>query len=513
VTTTDDVKGVLGGLVLEDDSTWAESALDWQREDAEAVLAAVVTQANRRTRREVVRQLPRWHYWLRGRGMSKTTDAAAVLLCLLLVLAPKRSRSYCFAVDERQAALLLDAFVGLAERSGLLGLFDIGARSVTVKATGATLSVESSDSASAFGTRPWAVVVDEFALWADTDNSRRLWASIISGLGKVSGSRLLVLSSAGAPGSLAHKVWEAAKVEDHWRTSLQPGPSPFWSTEDTVATQTDLLPAEWRRFILCEFAEADDSLATADDVAACVGNYRVREPVRGTRYVMALDIGTRRDSTVLTVGHTEAHPTGRKVVIDRVYRWTGTHAAPVSLDEVETALLAAWRSYGRPRLVYDFHQAAQLVERLKRAGVLCDEFVFSTSSVNRLARSLFAALRDRALVLPDDEELLAELSRVRLIETGPGLVRLDHRSGEHDDQAVTVAMVTASLLDRPTGGGRIHVATGDQPPIRLVPDREKHEPPPAVVKPGEERPTDKLLHFRNARRHANYQGPGRWQRP
>jgi hypothetical protein len=387
---------------------------------------------------------------------------------------------------------VLDSIDGFVARTGLSGVVDIGSRSVTCRATGATLTIEASDSASAFGTRPWLVLVDEVAMWPDTANHDRLWGAIVSALGKVPGSRLLVMSSAGSPSHPAFKRWNVAQTSPHWRTSITPGPSPWWSPADVAAAAEQLTPTEFRRFLLCEWAEANDSLATADDVAACVGAYRVLEPQRGIRYTMALDVGTRRDSTVLAIGHLEPSSAGRKVVIDRVLRWTGSRSDPVSLGEVETALLACWRSYGRPRLCYDFHQAAQLTERLKGAGVTCEEFTFSTAGVNRLARVLFAALRDRAISLPDDEALIAELGSVRLVETGPGLVRLDHRSGEHDDQAVTIAMVAASLLERPTGVVRILIPQGRLP----TPTRDRHasqtsESGPTTVQDGEQRPASR----------------------
>jgi len=126
----------------------------------------------------------------------------------------------------------------------------------------------------------------------------------------------------------------------------------------------------------------------------------------------------------------------------------------VSLSDVETAILATWRAYHRPKLVFDPYQAAQLSERLQTAMVRTEEFTFSTAGVNRLARSLYGALRDRAIVLPDDDGLLTELASVRLVETGPGLVRLDHRAGGHDDQAVAVALVLVELTDLAQGGGR-----------------------------------------------------------
>jgi hypothetical protein len=107
--------------------------------------------------------------------------------------------------------------------------------------------------------------------------------------------------------------------------------------------------------------------------------------------------------------------------------------------------------------------------------------------------------------------LAAELSSVRLIEQGvPGLVRLDHRSGAHDDMAIATAMVAATLLDGPTGPAKLHVPEGDLPPVQLVPKRAlpDREPPPRVVKDGEARPTDRLLSFAAARRHPGYQPPG-----
>jgi phage FluMu gp28-like protein len=236
----------------------------------------------------------------------------------------------------------------------------------------------------------------------------------------------------------------------------------------------------------------------------------VNEPRPGVRYVMALDIGIRRDRTVVAVGHLEASPLGRKVVIDRVQRWTPTTLRRVRLtDEVEPALLGLWRLYHRPKLVYDRTEATSLTEHLSAAGVRCEEFKFSDASVNRLARTLYGVLRDRAITLPNDEVLVAELGSVRLIEKGPGLVKLDHRAGEHDDQAVTVGMVAASLLDGPVGELRLQVAEGNtpKPRQRALLQRKQDGPPVPVVGEGEPSPTDLLMNFQRARRHPGYTGP------
>jgi hypothetical protein len=61
---------------------------------------------------------------------------------------------------------------------------------------------------------------------------------------------------------------------------------------------------------------------------------------------------------------------------------------------------------------------------------------------------------------------------VRLRETAPGVARLDHDSGEHDDQAVAIAIAVAVLQGKASGQGhafleawRKEIAAGpNQPP-------------------------------------------------
>jgi len=314
----------------------------------------------------------------------------------------------------------------------------------------ATLQVEASDAASAFGKRPWLVAIDELSQWPRTPNHTRLWGAIVSALPKRADSRLLVISMAGSPSHPSHRVWQRAQASADWRAARVSGPCPWWSASDVAATRAELTEAEYRQYVLAEWCESDDALTTEGDVAACVTHPGPLPPAPGRRYCLSVDVGTRRDRTAVAVAHTEATPAGRRVVVDRVLRWSGSRLRPVQLGEVEASLLRLHREYHGAPLVFDFHQAAQLTERLRAAGVRCVEYPFTVAGVNRLARVLHGALRDRAIGLPDDPELLAELREVRIVAVGPGLVKLDNPPGTHDDQAVAVALAAAQLLERPT---------------------------------------------------------------
>jgi hypothetical protein len=147
----------------------------------------------------------------------------------------------------------------------------------------------------------------------------------------------------------------------------------------------------------------------------------------------------------------------------------------VRLDDVEN-LIADLAGRYRGRVHVDPWQAAGLVQRLQQRGVAAQEFPFTTQSVGRLAHAIYTLLRSHRIALPDDEDLREELLGVRLRENQPGQYRLDHESGRHDDQAVTVALAAHLVL------------SGDASP-RLVVLDDVDDEDLAPAAPGPLRPT------------------------
>ena len=241
-----------------------------------------------------------------------------------------------------------------------------------------------------------------------------------------------------------------------WRVHEVPGPLPWIPGEQLAEQEALLLPSQFARRHLNLWTAAEDRLSTRDAVQACVRHEGVLPWEAGAGpYVMALDLGLKNDRTVLTVAHAERYDDATEVVVDRLEVWQGSRADPVALAEVEAVLLEAHRAYGRPRLVVDPWQAAQLCQRLRSRGVQVTEFTFSQSSIGRLALTLWRLLKDGLLDLPADDALVDELSHVQLRETAPGVYRMDHSSDKHDDRAVSLALVAHHLLSGAPTGGRI----------------------------------------------------------
>lgn len=434
---------LLHAMVLESGDRWGEIAADFQVRDAEAILSDD--------------DGPRWHYQTRPRGGSKSTDAACVSLAWLATEAAPGDRGYCIAADKDQSALIVDAASGLVQRTPELRSV-ITVQAFKISATnGATIEALAADGSSAFGLRGKFFFADEVAQWSSSRNARRVWTAIVSSLGKVKGSRFVVMTSAGEPSHWSYDVLKKAKATpDRWRVSEIVGALPWVDEADLLAQ--GLRDSEYARLHLNQWTQSESRLVSHEDLEAAAVLDGEQEAKPGTRYIISVDLGLVNDKSVVAVGHSEPmspEPNApKRVVIDSLRKWRGTRKRPVQIEDVESYIVLASQRYNTAKVLCDPWQAAGMIQRLKRQGVPCEQFPFTTSSTGRIGQALHLALRNRLLWLPDDPDLLNELARVRLRETGIGQARLDHDSGDHDDQAVAIAIICGELLGnvRPSGG-------------------------------------------------------------
>ncbi len=447
---------VLAGLVAESGARWGEVATADQWADARAVLAS---------------DGPRRHWLGRSRGYSKTSDAAGLTLAALLDDLPAGSSGYAAAADRDQARLLVDALRGYVARTPeLAGALQVDQWRATAMRRGTTLEALAADGPGNYGLRPAWLILDELAQWAETPSAKIVYEALTTALPKVAGARMLVMTSAGAPSHWSAKVHTEALGEPlRWRVSDLHGPPP-WMDPDEVAGERRRLPASvFARLFSNVWSEPEDRLANEDDLLAAAVLDGPLEPDPRWRYVATLDVGLTNDRTVCVVAHAEPETSAegrrvQRVVVDRLAVWQGRRGDPVDLGAVEAWLLRVGRDY-RCTIVADPYQAAQLVQRLQGRGVSARTWTFSATSVGRLGSGLHVLLRERLLSIPKDDALLDELRRVRLRETSPGVFRLDHATGQHDDQAVAVALAASVLLETANTPARsVSVANMRLPP-------------------------------------------------
>lgn len=423
---------LLAALVLEDGRTWGEAADPVQLRDALAVLESE----------------PRYHYLTRSRGYSKTADAAAMAVSLLVEEAPPGSRCYWAAADADQGALALDSIAGYRERTPVLrSRIEMQARKVLCPSSGATLEVVAADAASSWGLRPWLLVVDEFSAWNDTPGPRRLWESLSSAIAKVPAARMVLITSAGDPRCMAHKVLEHARTSPMWRVSEAEGPPP-WMPEALVAEQRALHPAAiFAQLFLNRWTETEGAFLDGESIRACFTLPGPSPRMDGPRYVGALDLGLVNDRTALAIGHRE----GDAFHLDRLTTWKGTKKKPVSIAAVRDAVVEAHEDFGLSVVRIDPWQSRRLMEELSGARVPVSEYTFTSASKQRHSAALLQVINERTLRLYEPGTLERELRGLVVRTTGSGWT-FDHARGGNDDQATVLGMLLVELMTGRAGG-------------------------------------------------------------
>lgn len=378
---------------------------------------------------------------------------------------PASNPGYLAAADRGQAGLALDSIEGFVNRSDLASMIDVQGLRAIHKGSGASIEVLAADAAGAYGLRPKRLVLDELAQWPDTKSARKFYEALVTALPKIPGSVGVVITTAGSPGHWSHAVYQQALKESKlWRVSMVHTVAPWIDPELIEAERRSITDSAFARLWQNRWTQPEDALVNADDLAAAAVLDGPVAPVDGVRYVTALDVGLVNDRTVLVVCHKEGGGEGggesERVILDRLWRWQGSRRKPVDLREVEETIVTAQSRYPGHVLADPF-QAIQLLQSLNKRGVGASKFDFTTASVGRLAGSLLRALRSRRLSLPNDPVLLEELASVRIVENAAGVPRLDHDAGQHDDQAVAIALAVHHLTEAPPPPHPIYLSDED----------------------------------------------------
>lgn len=424
---------VLTTLKLEDGRRWIDAAHDWQQEDALAILEG---------------ERP-YNFLTRSRGSSKTTDLAAICLSSIAAGDVDRMRCFWFASDSEQAGLAVDAISGFVQRTpSLLDRVQVQTRRVIVPEFGSELAIMAADAAGAWGLTPHLVVCDELANWNDTDGMRRLWEAVSSAVAKRTGAKLVVLTTPSTPEHFAYRILEAARGSDMWRVTERIGPSP-WIGERELGAQRRQLPAsKFKQLFMGEWTRSEGSFLEPSEIdAAFILDGPAHTPadmpdVHGP-WVAAMDLGVVKDRTVVSIGHLE----GEVVVLDRMRVWSPSPDHPVDLGDVERFIVSAHAEFGFQRLLADPWQSLDMCQRLRAQGLEVEEYTFSMASKQRLAATLLSSLRAGNLALYPEEGLREELLGLRLVQGSAGQWSFDHKSGAHDDMAVSLSLMAVGLLE------------------------------------------------------------------
>ncbi len=433
-------------LFLEDGRSFDAALEPWQREHVFAPLDERTADGTPRYRL-LYAEMPRGH--------GKTTCSAAEALTELMLGGMSR-RIYAAATDEDQAGLLHEAAAGFVRRNPRLQkALTIDRRRITRRKTGSYLQVIAADAGSAHGLTPELVLFDELAQLGRPE----FWHAMYSAVAKKSHARIVVTTTPGyRKTSVCWQVREAARTIDGYY---------FWSAGERLAGWLDAAEYERQRQMLPphvfarlqqgQWTEGEGAFITSDDLARCIvpgRSMRLRCTERA-RHTLVVDLGLVKDRTAAAI----VHRTSTGVSLDLLRTWQGSPGSPVQITtEVEPFMAAALRDFPNLHVAMDPWNAKSTFERFERSHPgRVEPFGFSPARITDLTRNLYSLTHAGQLELYPDPDLERELLDVQLIERSYG-VRIDHRSGQHDDRVVALGMAAYVAMQEPGG----HVALTDE---------------------------------------------------
>lgn len=439
---------LVASMVLDNGSRWGDCATPDQWADMRALLSP---------------ERPRWHFWLRARGRSKTLDSGAATLATMLSGEIRAGdEMYAAAEDRTQAGLLAEKIRGIGEATPeLRGAAEVQQFRVITPRTGAMLNVLSSELAGSWGKTPRWLFIDEICNHGATRPKAEFIDALLTALVKRRDSVCLIGSTPSAPTHWAHAHWQHAVKSGLWRASIVKGAAPWQDPEELADLAAKLPEYMWRRLFDCEWCAAEGALTDEEALSACTRD-GVLGYVPGTSYVVTYDLGLTKDHAAVAVAHTGAREGKKTVVIDRLYGWIPPKGGQVDLDDVLGTAAALSREFGGAPLVGDPWQAWLRMQELQRNGYQVRPVNLTAGAVSKRAQALMRLVRDRALSIPDDEDLRTEFLSLRLAEGAtPGVVHLvsDGSSQGHFDRVTAVAYAAEELLSRPGESWRDYCGT------------------------------------------------------
>lgn len=437
---------------------------DWQREDFASLDPGLLRCLGRSQEPSPKMRA----YFERARGSSKTTDIS-VTACYLLAFAPRVLKTYAFAADRDQAALLKDACHRLTRLNPWLrDILQVDAKGVKNVACdhpgeGSTLSIETSDVGSSYGLLADAIFYDEICHWSEAGAA--LWASILSTVAKRRSCLLVGISNAGFIDTWQHDLREAIKDDPAWVFSRKEGPA-SWISEEALEEQRRLLPAsQFSRLWKNEWSsgDAEPALAPADIAAAfrtpCELEMFGSEP--SYNFVAGLDLGISRDHVglvVLAVRKNEDRDDTSQLRLAHVRRWAPPKGHKIDLMAVEDEIRRVAQQFDSVFGI-DPWQAELLAQRLSFDGIEVRHVTPTSKTLRDQATKLREVFMDRRIQLYDREGLREDIERLQIAETSYGFRLLSPRDRKRGHGDVASALCNAlSIAGEITGADAPRIA-------------------------------------------------------
>lgn len=273
------------------------------------------------------------------------------------------------------------------------------------------------------------VVVDEAARI-----QRDVWETYIFPTTQITGGKQIYISTPRGKNTF-HDLWVRAN-ENGGAFRFESRVSPYFTDKDWEKSK-ELLPSD-------VFAQEYEAKFLSDAAAVFKGIDKVikqdiyRDVQAGHRYIMGVDLGRKRDYTVVTVIDTYDN---HIVYWDRFKQ----HEWPFQKKKLE----ATAHRYNNARIIIDSNNVGDaMVHELERDGFFVEPYSLPggrSQKKKELIEKLSVFIENKNIIIPDEPILVDELKAFGYELTPAGRVKYQAPQGLHDDAVMSLAYAVSGL--------------------------------------------------------------------
>jgi hypothetical protein len=400
-----------------------------------------------------------------GRRFGKTKAAAvAALHNLLLVpeldmmVAPREKR-YAVSVgnNSAQARLFVEHAAAVVRSSPTLSRELVSETADALEFRGGR--VLAGFPCTSRGGRGWPIsflALDEFAHHYDIEEggpqtAQRVWAAMTPSVAQFAElGRIVVLSTPLASDGTFAELYAKAASGELPRAKAFHAPTsdnPLIDADYLAAQEAALGTDDFRREFGAEFIAGGAAFIEGSRIRAVVADWREALPADGKDWVLAFDAAFASDpAAVAAVGrspHDRSH-----LICGYVRRWLPPRSRrrirrsreeDTRVIETVIADVAAIADAYRARVICDQHLPGVVVNEIARHGIHATVRPWTAESRTQAAQAVRARIYTQRIELPDDPQLVAELSRLRTkYRAGSATVEIPKVGDSHCDMAVAL---------------------------------------------------------------------------
>jgi hypothetical protein len=300
-----------------------------------------------------------------------------------------------------------------------------------------------SSARSARGRTSACICLDEFAHFQKSNGplaDRSMWYALAPSVATFGKKSLKVITT--SPNGRSGVVWDLFKMRGE-REGMLTVQLPTWELNPNVPRSQ--LEAEFerdehyaRQEYGAEFLEPDGQFLRWEDIRECVKEIKNDKQAQMHIHV---DIGLVHDATAIAMGYL----LNEKPVICMVEKYRGSHENPLPVGFIENRIIELANNYDIAEVTFDQFQSSHIIERLNGKGIRASQINISQKTDSEIYGTLRDLIRNHDVILPDNEELIHELSTLTCVPVSYGF-KVEAVYGETDDMADAVACCVWSLV-------------------------------------------------------------------